>query len=47
MTLLGDLGLTSAMEGGSESRPEVMTSREEWYGPVPPFVTWMLSGRLS
>ena len=39
--------MTSAMEGGSESRPEVMRSREEKYGPVPPFVVWMLSGRLS
>ena len=45
MTLLGDLGLTSAMEGGSESSPEVTRTREEWYGPVPPFVVWILSGR--
>lgn len=47
VALYGGLGLTKAIEGGREPLPEVMRSKEERYGPVPPLVIWIVSGRLS
>lgn len=38
VTLWGAFGLTSAMDGGNGPRPEVIRTREDLSGPVPPFV---------
>ena len=43
---LFELGSTSATEGGSGPRPEVMRTRLPSSGPVSPLVIWILSGRF-
>lgn len=35
------------MEGGRGPRPDVIRTKEDLYGPVPPFVIWIVSERTS
>ena len=47
VALYGGFGFTITIDGGSDPRPDVIRRSEERYGPVPPFVIWTVSGRLS
>jgi hypothetical protein len=38
VTLCGGFGLTRAIDGGRGPRPDVISNKEDLYGPVPPFV---------